>query len=94
MHDLLFDKQDSIGLKSFRDFGRDGGVAELTSFDSCLKTARPDNRIAADTSAARYIGGFGTPTILINGLRLASTPDSAALDRLVEAALDHRPDVE
>lgn len=44
--------------------------------------------IARDIQAAARAGGQGTPTILVNGMRLAGAPDSAKFDRLIRDALD------
>jgi len=87
IHDLFYAKQDSLGLKSFAAFARDAGVRDSAAFARCIGGARFERTITADSAAAKRIGGTGTPTLVINGLRLVSIPDSAELDRLVRDAL-------
>lgn len=90
MHDLLFEKQDSLGLKSFEDFARDAGVPELHSFAVCTKSAWVDSVISADSSSAYRAGGSGTPTFVLDGSRITGgLPDSARLTSLLRQAIRH-----
>lgn len=86
-HDLAYLKQDSLGLKPFVDYARDVGVTDLPAFGSCNTAASPVAVIEADKLAAKSVGGSGTPTILINGLRLPGAPDTARLEQFVREAL-------
>lgn len=86
-HDIAYLKQDSIGLKPFVDYARDIGVPDLPAFNRCNTAASPLPIIEADKVAATNAGGRGTPTIIINGLRLPGAPDSARLGQFVRAAL-------
>ena len=88
MYQLLFEKQDSLGLKNFSSFARESGVADSDAFERCMSSKQVESIIARDTAAAQIAGGWGTPTIIVNGLRLAQTPDSASLDKLVRQALE------
>lgn len=87
IYDLFFEKQDSLGLKAFSSFAHESGVADLEAFDRCMATDSADARIRADIAAARSAGARGTPTVIVNGLRLAQPPDSAELDRLLRSVL-------
>ena len=86
-HDMIYLKQDSIGLKPFEDYAREVGVQDLPAFNSCNTATSPIPSVEADKVAATSVGGSGTPTILINGLRLPGAPDSARLEQFVRAAL-------
>ena len=86
MHGLLYLKQDSLGLKSYPEFATESGVRDLTTFGTCLVDPAHASRFEADTKLAVGIGGTGTPTIVVNGLRLGGIPDSARLDQLVQDA--------
>lgn len=89
MHDVLFQKQDSLGVKSFVSYAVDAGVADTAEFTRCMnRAAAPElSSIASDSAAARNIGSRGTPTIIIGGTRLGSSPDSARLDSLIRVQL-------
>lgn len=86
-HDALYARQDSLGLRSFEQFARDAGVADLVAFTACNTKTDALASVAADTVAVREIGGRGTPTILVNGLLLPGVPDSARLDGYIQDAL-------
>ncbi|HEU4990430.1 MAG TPA: thioredoxin domain-containing protein [Gemmatimonadaceae bacterium] len=90
-HDLLYEHQDSLGLISFDAFAGRAEVPDLATFKACNDDSRPVKRIDADIAAALQVGGQGTPTVIVNGVRLASIPDSAALAlRLRRAAASGR----
>lgn len=78
MHDRLFLLQDSIGIKSFEEFGRDAGVLDSSAFAECLTTA-DSSAALIDIGVVQGLGGRGTPTVLINGQLLDGVPDSAAM---------------
>jgi len=86
MHDLLYLKQDSLGLKSYPEFATESGVSDADTFASCLSDPAHAALFEADTKLVTQIGGTGTPTVIINGRRLGSMPDSAKLDRMVQQA--------
>jgi protein-disulfide isomerase len=90
-HDLVFQEQDSLGLKPFQRFAQESGVPDTSSFGKCIARQSKVPSIEADMAAASKLGGTGTPTIVINGLRLPGAPDSTRLEQLVEAALRERP---
>lgn len=83
--DLLFEKQDSLGLKTFTEFAVESGVPDIPAFDECNSATEPVPAVTADSAAVRDVGGTGTPTVLINGLRL---PRTRLLGPLVEAAVN------
>jgi protein-disulfide isomerase len=86
MHDLLYLKQDSLGLKSYPEFATESGVSDPDAFASCLGDPAHAALFEADTKLVTQIGGTGTPTIIINGRRLGSIPDSTKLDQMVQDA--------
>ena len=89
-HDLVYAKQESLGLKTFAEFARESGVSNLRAFASCIATTTSVPAIEADISEALRVGGIGTPTILVNGYRLPEPPDSAALATIIFAELNKK----
>jgi protein-disulfide isomerase len=45
--------------------------------------------IDEDVALALRLGGRGTPTVILQGQILASSPDSASLSRMVRDLIDH-----
>jgi protein-disulfide isomerase len=86
-HDLLFLKQDSIGLKSMRSFATDARVRDIDAFDRCASRNSPVESIEGDIAAARAAGGTGTPTLVINGMRYPLRRDSLWLNHVIDSLL-------
>ncbi len=86
-HDVLFEKQDSLGLKSFRDFATSAGVPDLQQFDRCNGNQGEVPGVSADMAAAKAIGVRGTPALLVGRQLLIGVPDSVTLERIVARAI-------
>lgn len=86
MHRLLYDAIELASLDA-RVVGRATEVPDLTRFITCAEQDKTTDQVREDISATTEIGVRGTPGIVINGLYLGSTPDSAKLFDLVERAL-------
>jgi protein-disulfide isomerase len=86
-HDLIFAKQDSLGLKSFSDFARESGVSNMQAFARCHATTDPVPAIEADIAEAERMGAQGTPTVVVNGMLWPIPPDSAALATIISGIL-------
>lgn len=85
MKDVLFSKQDSMGLLSWHAMANQAGVADSASFAACLET-RPDSvKIRTGEALARQLQLRGTPTVMVDGWILGRIPDAVQLDQLVEA---------
>lgn len=84
-HDLLFAKQDSIGSKPFVGFALESGITNLDAFESCTEGTQMDPAIEEDIRLAKAVGGLGTPTVVVNGIRFLSAPDAMALDSIVRS---------
>ena len=72
--DLIFRKQDSLGLKSFWSYAKDAGVADSSQFARCLGATSARARIDSGRAVGSRLNVRGTPTILINGWQLPEPP--------------------
>jgi protein-disulfide isomerase len=79
MHDLLYAKQDSLGLKPFSGYAREAGVSDSIAFEGCIQDTREVLTIEQDRKAALDGRFTGTPTVIVNGLLFPGVPDSTAL---------------
>lgn len=91
MHDTLFALPARIGKTEWRAIAKDAGVADLKAFDACLDDPAVAARIKADADAARQLNATGTPTLLVNGVRIAGATSQDMLDSLVREALRTNP---
>ena len=68
--DLIFEKQDSLGLKTWVSYAVDSGVQDTVSFKQCNASEQPLPRVERGLELGGQIDARGTPTVIINGWRL------------------------
>lgn len=88
-HRVLYEHQDSLGLKSFGQFAVLAGIPDTAAFAKCL-TEGDDAAIAADVATVMALGGNGTPTILVNGYQWSGLPTRVQLDSILQFAQANR----
>ncbi len=89
-HDTLYANQvpkHNIGAFSQDNLERfaEALALDTTAFDFCLDSGKYASRVTDDTNAARQMGVESTPTILVNGQKVAGTV--AELRSAIEEAL-------
>ena len=85
---VVFQKQDSLGLKTWVSYAVESGVQDTTRFNECTASREPLPRVERGLSIGRRIAIQGTPTVLINGWLLSDVPYSAEeYTRLIMAVL-------
>ncbi len=72
--DVVYDKQDSLGLKSWSAYAEDAGVADTNVFLRCVRETRAMPRVEDGLATGRALNVRGTPTVIINGWRFATPP--------------------
>jgi protein-disulfide isomerase len=81
MHDLLFLKQDSLGLKAWASFAEEAGVPDVSRFLSCASDTTTPPRVTAGMQLGARLGVRGTPTLIINGWQYwGLQPDSLEVE--------------
>jgi protein-disulfide isomerase len=68
---------------------RQAGIVDSAGFSKCLATSakQQDNGVAIDTKDGQSLGVEGTPTILVDSIRIDGAPTLVALDSLVQREL-------
>jgi len=84
VYNALFAKQDSLGLRPFREYARDAGIDALEAFDQC-NAARAPARIDEDIKYAERLGVRATPTLLVNGWMLSLPPTYERFKEILES---------
>jgi hypothetical protein len=84
MHRYLFEKQDSLGLKSWIQLAHEIGVADTVAFRACLGADQTAKTIESDVQLGRAIGVNATPTVLVNGWKMPSAPTAEELGAIAE----------
>ncbi len=72
--DLVYQKQDSLGLKSWASYASEAGIDDIEAFEECTNDARTDQRIRASVALAQELAMSGTPSFVLNGWKLNSVP--------------------
>src|SRR6266853_962334 len=75
MHDLLFEQQDRFGLKPWSEFAIEAGVADRASFEACIERTEAIPRVTEGKALGNQLDVQGTPTVIINGWKLARPPN-------------------
>lgn len=87
LHDALFAAQAQLDQVNLDSLAHANGVANRVAFAECMRSDRPDRRIAHDLELGRRLDVRGTPTFLINGRRIEGALSLAELDRAVRLAM-------
>lgn len=86
--DGIFEKQDSLGTKSWASFAHDVGVADTLAFNACMLAEGPRARVARGRQIADSLGIRATPTIMVNGRVYPRPPPRDSLFQIVRGLLD------
>lgn len=78
--DAVYEKQDSIGLRSWQSYAADAGLASSTELTSCLDSLPRSAKVDSSIATSERLGIDAAPTILINGWRFSSFKSAALLD--------------
>lgn len=85
--DVVYDNQDSLGLKSWASYGADAGIVDTLRIGKCAASGGTTRRIQAGLDFGSRISFDGTPTVLINGWRFPAPPSKAQLTAAIDAVL-------
>ena len=84
---LLYQKQDSLGLKSWNSFAFEAGVRDTLAFAGCLSGTLGVQRIENGLAMGKALGLRGTPTLVVNGWMYAEPPSAIQLQEAVQDLL-------
>ncbi len=85
MHDILYTKQDSLGLKPWTSYAREADVADTSAFVRCVAESAALMSVDADVALAAALGVNATPTVIVNGWRFARPPSDSELIAIIDA---------
>ena len=85
-HDLLFENQDDIGPRAFREFAGDLNL-DAKQFESCLESAKFRASIQEDFQEGLRLGITGTPYFFINGIPVNGARPQPDFEEIVESEL-------
>ena len=83
----VFARGDTVGQSTWTALAAEVGIDNAQSFDACMRDSSTLGAIARDTLAATVLGVTGTPTFLVNNLRVRGFPGGEEMNSLVLQAL-------
>lgn len=86
-HNLLFDKQDSIGILAWEGLAGRAGVSDRTKFRTCLQGRAASEAVQRDIVAGDSLGVRGTPTVLVEDLQVTGVVPEPVLEEWIRARL-------
>jgi protein-disulfide isomerase len=86
MHDLLFQRQDSLGKLPWQTLAARAGIADTSSFAQCMADESTAALVRTDFDLGRKLGVKGTPTVMVNEWRIVGA-SFARVDSIVESLL-------
>jgi protein-disulfide isomerase len=87
MQNQLFTGQQLFGLKPWLEFATEAGIPDLAAFEACTRREGQITRVVEGRRLGDEIGVRATPTLIINGWKLAYPPSEDQLDRMIIAIL-------
>lgn len=86
LHDLLFQNQKALDQASLKKYAQQLGL-KVDVFMKAVESGKHEARVDADVALGNEVGVNGTPTMFINGQRVANPTDFAAVSALIDKAL-------
>lgn len=85
---MLFEKQDSLGLKGWDSYGQEAGIRDVDAFTSCL--ARPGTMpmIEKGIEAGKALGVSGIPSVMVSGWLYRGGMSAQALETALRTAAE------
>lgn len=83
----VFRGQDSLVLKTWGQFARSAGIHDTARIARCAIRRDTASRVARGLALGSALGGVGTPTLIVQGLRFSSPPSRQELDAAVDRGL-------
>ncbi len=87
MHDLLFQHQDAQSDTDLANYAQQIGL-DMTTWQACLSSEPPQQRIVADENLAARAGVNATPTFFFNGIAVVGAVPLEDMLSAVDAAQD------
>jgi protein-disulfide isomerase len=83
-HDLLFANQNALGREQLEQYAKQ---LDVKNIDQALDSAKYKAAVDADVSLGGTVAVNGTPTLFINGKRIANPTDFDVVSKAIEDAL-------
>lgn len=80
---VVYDGQDSLGLKSWGSYAAAAGISDTAAIALCARNPVLRPRVQAGIAFGEKLDVSGTPTVLINGWHYRGLPSDRTMDSLI-----------
>lgn len=87
---VIYQRQDSLGLRPRLAYARDAGIGDSVAFERCVADTATPPMVAKGLAAARKLNLTATPTLLLNNWRFGGVPSDSELYRAIDDVLAGR----
>lgn len=91
MYSVLYEKQDSIGLKTVEEFAGETHIANIRAFRRCVSAVDTAPAILRGLALGKRIGLRGTPTLIVNGLQLGEPASQEVFFAMITRVIAGKP---
>jgi protein-disulfide isomerase len=85
-HDKMFENQKKLDKDSLTDYAKQSGL-NVADFKAAVESNKYADQVKADMKLGESVAVNGTPTLFINGKRVANPTDFAAVSKMIDEAL-------
>lgn len=92
-HDWIFDNQDGVGAETFRGklmAWAPGAGLEPLQLGRCIDSKETEPVLQADIEQAKQLGINSTPTVYVNGRKLAGTVSWEQMKRIIDVEIKYQ----
>jgi protein-disulfide isomerase len=82
--DVVFAKQDSLGMKSWESYAREAKIPEPAAIEACALDSRSTLRVDEGLRIAKKLGISSTPTVVVNGWQLPMPPGESQVVEMLD----------
>lgn len=87
-HDLLYQAQGNLETEAFKSLAADLGLKQA-QFNTCLETEKYQAKIQADVAVGEAYGANATPTLFINGFKIAGEFKAEQITPIIDYLLKY-----
>src|SRR3989344_3221236 len=85
-HDMIFEKQSSMGMESFKSWAKELGL-NSNQFNSCLDSGKYSARVDVDYNEGVALGINGTPATFVNGKLISGAQPYEEFEKVIKEEL-------
>jgi protein-disulfide isomerase len=83
MHQVMFARQELLGVTPWDTLATEAGLASLAEFGACMDSPSARSKVQRDEALARTLGFAATPVVIVHGRAFRGAMPAEVLDSLL-----------